>query len=34
MKNNETYHFDWKDCLFGLLGSTICVVLLQLFTNI
>lgn len=33
MKNSETNRLDWKDMLFGLIGSTIVVVLLQLFTS-
>lgn len=34
MKNSEMYQFDWKDLLFGLVGSTVFVVLLQLFIDL
>lgn len=34
MKSSETTNFDWKDILFGLVGSTIVVVLLQVFTSV
>lgn len=34
MENDDMIRFDWKDLVFGLLGSTIFVVLLQVFTGI
>lgn len=33
MKDDETYKLTWKDVLFGLVGSTVFIVMLQLFTG-
>lgn len=33
MKNEESYKLTWQDFLFGLAGSTLFIVILQLFTG-